>query len=89
MAWAALTFVTSIREQSCSIRVLHCGGTIRACQKAAVKYNQQLLILLNDSRNKGDSDMEEDERATGFGVRCFSHLPRSSLINAHFFLILG
>jgi ribonuclease P/MRP protein subunit POP5 len=70
MVWAAITFVTTIHDQPCAIRVLHCGGTIRSCQKATVKFDQQLLILLKDSKNKKDYDMEyeADTTVTGFGV---------------------
>ncbi len=41
--------MNNIQDQPCAIRVLHCGGTIRSCQTAAIKYDQQLLLLLKDA----------------------------------------
>jgi ribonuclease P/MRP protein subunit POP5 len=50
--WASLTFITewpaenqTIPQQfKCTWRSVHCAGTIRSCQKAAISYARKLLL---------------------------------------------
>ena len=66
MVWAAMTFVTKIKNSNGCLRSLHLGGesphlfparchhrlvvsgTIRSCQKAALRYNRLLLLQLTN-----------------------------------------
>lgn len=41
--WSALTTITSLKQTSCAVHVVHVGGTIRSCQRALVKHNQHKL----------------------------------------------
>lgn len=36
--WNCLTLIREYRNRPLTIRILHIGGTIRACQKMAIKY---------------------------------------------------
>lgn len=50
--WASLTFMTDWpaenltlpKQFKCTWRSVHCAGTIRSCQKAAVSYARKILI---------------------------------------------
>ena len=50
--WASLTFMTewpgevisSGEYLKCTWRSVHCAGTIRSCQKAAIKYSRKVLL---------------------------------------------
>lgn len=50
--WASLTFMTewpsevisSGENLKCTWRSVHCAGTIRSCQKAAIKYSRKILL---------------------------------------------
>jgi len=48
MVWGAITFITNIDGRAASIRVIHVGGSIKSCQKAAVQHDENLLALLRD-----------------------------------------
>ncbi|CAG8736347.1 17969_t:CDS:2 [Gigaspora rosea] len=48
MAWCALTFITQINSRSCTIRVLHVGGTIKQCQKLVIEYDREQLLENED-----------------------------------------
>ncbi|ORX88552.1 hypothetical protein K493DRAFT_341204 [Basidiobolus meristosporus CBS 931.73] len=50
--WATLTFITSIEKQDCLFRVIHLGGTIKSCQQAAIKYDRELLLKLQQILSK-------------------------------------
>lgn len=54
--WAALTTITSLKKVPCAMNVLHVGGTIRSCQRALVKHNQdKLKIMIQEASNPGTS----------------------------------
>lgn len=38
LLWAAITFVVNIAGYSAMIRVVHVGGSIRACYKGAAQF---------------------------------------------------
>ncbi|KAJ1980854.1 RNA-binding protein pop5 [Dimargaris cristalligena] len=42
--WAALSFIRSLDGKGCMVRALHLSGTIVKCQRAAIRYNQELLL---------------------------------------------
>jgi ribonuclease P/MRP protein subunit POP5 len=42
----ALLLLKDVGGEPCTVRVLHVGGTIRSCQKAAVKWTRTVLIEL-------------------------------------------
>ena len=47
--WSALTTITSLNKTPCATRMVHVGGTIRSCQRALVKHNQQKLKKMIDT----------------------------------------
>lgn len=65
--WASLTFLTdwpaenqtSLNNLKCTWRSVHCAGTIRSCQKAAISYARKVL---SQSYPKGNSKKEFDEQ---------------------------
>jgi len=60
MVWYAMTFITRISLRDVIIRVLHLGGTVRACKKAAINYDRVLLDALIET----EVDKEFYESAT-------------------------
>ncbi|ORX77988.1 hypothetical protein BCR32DRAFT_207353 [Anaeromyces robustus] len=55
MIWASLTFINNIQNNRCLVRVLHVGGTIKSTQKAAIKYDQEQLLLIYSQLSKRKS----------------------------------
>ena len=52
--WSAITTITSLKRTPCAAHVIHVGGTIRSCQRALVKYNQQKLKeMIETTSNPG------------------------------------
>ncbi|RKP20429.1 hypothetical protein ROZALSC1DRAFT_12723 [Rozella allomycis CSF55] len=43
LAWFGLSMLSSIYGRTCSIRVIHVGGTIRSCQKELLAKNKEFL----------------------------------------------
>ncbi|XP_033123186.1 ribonuclease P/MRP protein subunit POP5-like [Anneissia japonica] len=43
IVWTSLPFVNKLCKKICKINTLHCGGTIRTCQKFLLKYQRQQL----------------------------------------------
>ena len=43
LVWFALSSVTRLRSRLATISVLHVGGSLRTCQRAAIKYNKALI----------------------------------------------
>lgn len=60
--WASLTFLTDWPAESpvvgfkCTWRTVHCAGTIRSCQKAAISFARQ--VILRSSSKISDEVME-------------------------------
>ncbi|EJU04286.1 hypothetical protein DACRYDRAFT_93646 [Dacryopinax primogenitus] len=48
MAWAALTLLTSLNGELCIPRVVHCSGTIKQVQIAAIKYDRELIARMKE-----------------------------------------
>ncbi|KAI8325591.1 hypothetical protein GQ54DRAFT_301830 [Martensiomyces pterosporus] len=44
MVWAALTLTTHYSKHPCLIRVWHVSGTIKKCQKAAIRVDRELIV---------------------------------------------
>jgi len=44
IVWAALSFIGVIAKHSVSIHVLHVGGTVKLCQKAAIAYDREVML---------------------------------------------
>eukprot|EP00741_Cyanophora_paradoxa_P020031 tig00021217_g19333.t1 len=42
-AWAALNFITKIKNRTVTIRVIHVAGTIRSCQKKALEHDRNCM----------------------------------------------
>jgi ribonuclease P/MRP protein subunit POP5 len=40
---ASLTFLTNIKGREIQFNFLHVGGSIRSCQKAAIRFNREVL----------------------------------------------
>jgi ribonuclease P/MRP protein subunit POP5 len=65
--WSAMSFVRRIRKREGIFRVLHVGGTIRSCQKYAVKHGKETLSLIARGkrtlaqREAGDKLLQEME----------------------------
>ncbi|KAL0236209.1 hypothetical protein GEMRC1_002791 [Eukaryota sp. GEM-RC1] len=48
--WVALTLIRNFAGQRCAIRVIHTGGSMRSCQKAALEHSRRLYkILVTDT----------------------------------------
>lgn len=62
--WASLTFLTDWPAENpafgnsfrCTWRTVHCAGTIRSCQKAAISFARQ--IILRSAPNVSDEVLE-------------------------------
>ncbi|KXS18085.1 hypothetical protein M427DRAFT_29838 [Gonapodya prolifera JEL478] len=44
LVWAALTFVSRIRQHPCKIVVIRVCGTVKKCQMAALRWDRQGLL---------------------------------------------
>ncbi|KAJ2002525.1 RNA-binding protein pop5 [Coemansia thaxteri] len=44
MVSAALTLATQVNKYMCSIRVWHISGTIKKCQRAAIRTDRELIV---------------------------------------------
>ena len=63
--WASLTFLTDWPAENpaagnrlkCTWRAVHCAGTIRSCQKAAISFARQ--VILHSAAPKGKSVVDE------------------------------
>ncbi|KAJ3375480.1 hypothetical protein GGF31_004599 [Allomyces arbusculus] len=54
MLWATLTFLNAINNRRCRIVVLHCSGTIRKAQQAALEHDRVMLkVALHHMEAKG------------------------------------
>ena len=42
----ALCYLTVIDQQHCRLRTLHCGGTIRSCQRYMVEHDRRAIQAL-------------------------------------------
>jgi len=45
MLWNSVTFINNMKKIPVSFCVLHVGGTMKLCQKAAIKYDKELLLI--------------------------------------------
>ncbi|CAG8781205.1 25242_t:CDS:2 [Racocetra persica] len=48
IVWCALTFITQINSRTCTIRVLHVGGTIKQCQTSVIEYDMEQILENED-----------------------------------------
>jgi ribonuclease P/MRP protein subunit POP5 len=61
---AALCFVTAIKGKSTALRTVHIGGTIRSCQKAALKLQRKRMAELHAQLAAAEAAMAGPEAAT-------------------------
>jgi ribonuclease P/MRP protein subunit POP5 len=61
---AALCFVTAIKGKSTALRTVHIGGTIRSCQKAALKLQRKRMAELHAQLAAAEAMMAGPEAAT-------------------------
>ncbi|KAG9051520.1 hypothetical protein FS837_004030 [Tulasnella sp. UAMH 9824] len=52
IAWAAITLITELRNQSCIPHVIHVSGTLKKVQLAAIQYNRVLVAKLKARSNE-------------------------------------
>ncbi|KAJ3193457.1 hypothetical protein HK101_004810 [Irineochytrium annulatum] len=57
MLWCAITMVTEVKGRAALIRVLHCGGTVKKTQEAAVEENRKALVEMGRKGSLSDSDI--------------------------------
>ncbi|KAJ2157028.1 RNA-binding protein pop5 [Coemansia sp. RSA 552] len=50
MLLATLALITHVNKVPCTIRVLHVSGTIKSCQRTAVKIDRELLVAWHQSQ---------------------------------------
>ena len=65
---AALVMIREVRGEACVLRVVHVGGTIRSCQKAAVKWTRSVLLELwrrrvDEKAARGSAEVREQAAA--------------------------
>mmetsp|Transcript_2310 Transcript_2310/g.6753 ORF Transcript_2310/g.6753 Transcript_2310/m.6753 type:complete len:142 (+) Transcript_2310:288-713(+) len=45
--WCSATLLTQIQHRTMMMRLVHQGGTLKSCQEAAIKYNEEVLKSLS------------------------------------------
>ncbi|KZO98935.1 hypothetical protein CALVIDRAFT_535035 [Calocera viscosa TUFC12733] len=60
-AWAGVTLLTSLNGETCIPRVVHCSGTIKQAQIAAIKYDRELIARMKE---QGAPDLSSDKLDT-------------------------
>ncbi|KAJ1975355.1 RNA-binding protein pop5 [Dimargaris xerosporica] len=66
--WAAMTLITRINNRPCMIRVIHAGGTIKRCQREAIRYDRDIILRWLQPRgavldSTGEAFMQEQVKA--------------------------
>lgn len=54
MVWSSLVLITALDSIPVTIRVVHLGGTIKQCQRVAVKYDAKMLLTAVDETDVED-----------------------------------
>ena len=70
---AALTLIKEVGGQGCVVKVVYVGGTIRSCQKAAVRWTRAALVevwrrKVQERQGRGGSE-EVKQREAGVAKR--------------------
>jgi len=50
LLWSVLKATRKIKGRPCTLTCVHVGGTIRACQQAALSHSRALLLALDQAR---------------------------------------
>ena len=63
--WAALSLITEIRHRAVLVRLLHLGGTLASCQRAALAHSRAALarLPLTPQQRRSADDAEARLRA--------------------------
>ena len=63
--WAALSLITEIRHRAVLVRLLHLGGTLASCQRAALAHSRAALarLQLTPQQRRSADDAEARLRA--------------------------
>eukprot|EP00735_Rhodelphis_limneticus_P010553 TRINITY_DN3318_c0_g1::TRINITY_DN3318_c0_g1_i1::g.30972::m.30972 TRINITY_DN3318_c0_g1::TRINITY_DN3318_c0_g1_i1::g.30972 ORF type:complete len:151 (+),score=7.35,sp/Q9UU90/POP5_SCHPO/36.15/3e-25,RNase_P_Rpp14/PF01900.14/5.4e-31,KRAB/PF01352.22/1.9e+03,KRAB/PF01352.22/0.27 TRINITY_DN3318_c0_g1_i1:96-548(+) len=59
--WTCLTLITQVKGRPVSCRVFHVGGTMRSCQKVALKFSQDEFhnLIATQTALKDKNDLQE------------------------------
>jgi ribonuclease P/MRP protein subunit POP5 len=50
LVWAAISFVNTLKNRRCSIRVIHTSGTIKLLQKSAIQHDKLQIKRIQEKK---------------------------------------